>query len=527
MSKALTKEEIRLLLAKRFEKDSFKSLSSLPSYKLFKDIKKAALRVVQAIKNKEQIAIVGDYDVDGVVSTCILSDFLENFSDKLKIIIPNRFIDGYGVSEDIIDRINSSLVITVDNGISAVDAAKKAKEKNIDLIITDHHNIPEELPDAYAIINPKQKDCTFPYKEICGAQVAWYLVAAIKNEMGLEFNLLRYIDLLSVAIIADMMELKEFNRAMVKRGLKEINSSKRVAWIAVKEVFRKDNFVSEDISYLLAPLLNSAGRLKSAVLALNFLKSRTLQEAISYLNEIVLLNEKRKEIEKELFESCVLSVDESKDIVIAWGEGWHEGVIGIVAARVARRFKKPAIILSVKNGRAKGSARSFGEVDILSLIKEAKEYLLGFGGHKGAAGVSLEVQNLEVFKKKLEEEAAKLDRRLFTPLKEVLGEIDAREIDFELLELLEEYEPYGQRNPKPVFKIRDAKVKKSRLLGRENSHQKLIIESKTAILESIDFNYDKLAKNGSIVDLVFTISKNSYRGYITPQLLIEEIKLIS
>ena len=523
MAELLKKDDIKKILYNRFRDDTYTTLSSLPSPYLFKDIEKATKRIVSAIEKKEKITIVGDYDVDGVISSYILSDFLENFTKELEVIIPNRFSDGYGVSRDIIERINSTLVITVDNGISAVEAAKACKDKDIDLIITDHHNIPKEIPEAYAIINPKQKECKFPFKEICGAQVAWYLVAAIKNEMKLELNLLKYVDLLSIAIIADMMELREFNRVLVRRGLKEINSSKRAAILAIKEQFQKGNFVSEDISYLLSPLLNSAGRLDSAMLAFKFLKSKTLSEAREYLLEIISLNEQRKEIERELFEISLKIADENENIIIVWGEGWHEGVIGIVAARLARKFKKPAIVFSIQEGIAKGSARSIAEVDILSLIECAKECVMKYGGHKGAAGLSIEEKKLPYFKKIIEESAATISKDLFIPKKEILGEIDAKEIDFELLEILESYEPYGQNNPKPHFLIKNAKVKKAKILGKEQNHQKLILESNSAILESIDFNFSKKAHIGSSIDAVFTVSKNCYRGYVTPQLLIEEI----
>ncbi len=523
MAELLKKDDIKKILSERFRDDTYTTLSSLPSPYLFKDIKKATKRIISAIEKKEKITIVGDYDVDGVISSYILSDFLENFTKELEVIIPNRFSDGYGVSRDIIERVNSTLVITVDNGISAVEAAKACKNKDIDLIITDHHNIPKETPKAYAIINPKQKECGFPFKEICGAQVAWYLVAALKNEMKLEFNLLRYIDLLSIAIIADMMELREFNRVLVRRGLKEINSSKRAAILAIKEQFQKDNFVSEDISYLLSPLLNSAGRLDSAMLAFKFLKSKTLSQAREYLLEIISLNEQRKEIERELFEISLQSADENENVIIVWGEGWHEGVIGIVAARLARKFKRPAIVFSIQEGIAKGSARSIAEVDILSLIECTKESIIKYGGHKGAAGLSIEEKKLPYFKKIIEESAAKISKDLFIPKKEILGEIDAKEIDFELLEILESYEPYGQNNPKPHFLIKNAKVKKAKILGKEQNHQKLILESNSAILESIDFNFSKKAHIGSSIDAVFTVSKNCYRGYVTPQLLIEEI----
>ncbi len=525
MSDFLTKENIKKILSQRFKDDEFTTLSSLPIPNLFKDMQKSAKRVCRAIKKKENITIVGDYDVDGVVSSFILSDFLEKLTDKVEIIIPNRFNDGYGVSKDIVKNIDSSLIITVDNGISAIEAAEICLKKNIDLIITDHHTVPEKLPQAYAIINPKQKDCLFPYKEICGAQVAWYFIAAIKQELEIDFNLLEYIDLLSIAIVADMMELKGLNRMLVKKGLKAINNSKRASILSIKEQFEKESFSSEDISFLFSPLLNSAGRMDSAMKAFKFLKSDNLSKARVLLQEIISLNENRKSIEKELFEISQLEVDENKNIIVVWGEGWHEGVIGIVAARLARRFKKPAIVFSIKGNKAKGSARSVGEVNILSLIKEEKDNILGYGGHKGAAGLSIRVENLPEFKNSVEKRANDLKEELFESSKEILGEIDAKEIDFELLDILESFEPYGQKNPKPYFLIKNAKVRKAKVLGKKQNHQKIIIEHNKSILESIDFNYKEKVNVGLKIDILFSISKNCYRGYVTPQLMIEDIEV--
>ncbi len=523
MSKLLTKEDIKKILSQRFEDDKFSTLSSLPTPDMFKDMQKAALRVAEAIKNREKITIVGDYDVDGVVSSYILSDFLEKLTQHVEVVIPNRFTDGYGISKDMVENLDSSLVITVDNGISSVEAAKICKDKGIDLIITDHHTPPEILPEAYAIINPKQKECNFPYKEICGAQVAWYFAGAIKRIMGLKFNMLEYIDLLGIAIVADMMELKDLNRVLVKKSLQAINGSKRASILAIKESYKKSSFCSEDISFLLSPLINSAGRIDSALKAYKFLKAKTLQEASVLLDEIISLNEKRKEIEKELFETSLKMVDESQKIIIVWGEGWHEGVIGIVAAKLARRFEKPAIVFSINDNIAKGSARSIAEVDILKLIAKEQDKILHYGGHKGAAGLSLDVKELPSFKESIEKSISAIDEELFISNRDILGEIDPKEIDFELLDILESFEPYGHKNPKPFFSIKNAKVKKEKVLGKEKNHQKIIVESKNQILESINFNYKRKVDIGSNIDLVFTISKNSYRGYITPQLMVEDI----
>ncbi len=523
MSDILSKEDIQKILLKRFENDKFTTLSSLPNPILFKDMQKSAKRVAKALKNKEKITIIGDYDVDGVVSSFILSDFLEKLSQNIEVIIPNRFSDGYGVSKSIVERLEPCLVITVDNGISAVEAAEVCLERGVDLIITDHHTVPKNIPKAYAIINPKQEECSFPYKEICGAQVAWYFVAAIKQEMRLDFNLLEYIDLLSIAIVADMMELKGLNRMFVKKGLKAINNTKRASILSIKEKFEKESFSSEDISFLLAPLLNSAGRMDSAMKAFNFLRAKTMSEATVLLQDMIKLNEDRKDIEKELFEISETEVDKNQNIIVVWGSGWHEGVIGIVAARLTRRFKKPAIVFSVTDDKAKGSARSVGEVNILSLIEEEKDNILGYGGHKGAAGLSIETKNLPIFKASIEKRVNNLKKELFISNKEILGEIDAKEIDFELLDILESFEPYGQKNPKPYFLIKNAKVKKTRILGKAKNHQKIIIEHNNSILESIYFNYQDKVNVGFKIDILFSISKNYYRGYVTPQLLIKEI----
>ena len=235
MSK-VTKNRLFELLSARHQNNQYSSLANIPSPDNFKDINKASLRIKQAILNNEQITIVGDYDVDGVVSTTIMVDFFKSINVKVNHIIPNRFTHGYGLSVKIVDMIESGLVITVDNGISAIEAALKLKEKGIDLIITDHHTVGKEVPYALAIINPKQEDCTFEFKEICGAQVAWYLCAAIKKEINADVNMGEYLDLLCVAIVADIMPMTALNYTLVKSGLKKIKTSKREAFKKLNEV---------------------------------------------------------------------------------------------------------------------------------------------------------------------------------------------------------------------------------------------------------------------------------------------------
>ncbi|MDR1460592.1 MAG: single-stranded-DNA-specific exonuclease RecJ [Campylobacteraceae bacterium] len=520
----LNKESIRELLKKRFENDCHTKLSLIPSPFLFKDIKKAALRIKAAIQNSEKITIVGDYDVDGVVSSVILSEFFDDFGIKHSVEIPNRFSDGYGLNPQILDRIQADVIITVDNGISSVEAAQICKERGIDLIITDHHTPPVLLPDAYAIVNPKQKDCEFPNSDICGAQVAWYLVAAIKEVCGYEYELSKFLDMLSIAIVADMMDLKDINRTMVKSGLRLLNYSNRPAFAAIREAFKKEHFDSEDVSFLISPLLNSSGRMEDALFSYGFLKSSSKREALARLEEIIGINERRKEEEKALLEISLKLVNEDDNIIVIWGEEWHEGVVGIVASRLTKRFKKPSIVFSLKGNYAKGSARSITGVDILSLITEQSDLLLGFGGHFGAAGVLILKDNMEIFKKQINESIKNLCLKEHTALDDSFGEIEPEAIDFELLDILEDYGPYGQKNPKPLFTLKNMTVKVVKSVGKDGRHKKLILRSNdNRHIESLFFNCSQDIKKGDIVDIVFSISKNNFRGLITPQLMIKEI----
>ncbi len=525
VSKRLTKEDIYRLLSSRFSEDRCTKLAHIPKPSELKDIQKAAKRIKNAIQNGEKIAVVGDYDADGVISSVIMTEFFEDIGVDVALKIPNRFEDGYGISPDIVRKLDADVIITVDNGISAIEAGEVCQQRGIDLIITDHHTTPEILPKAYAIVNPKQHDCGFPNSEICGAQVAWYLCAAIKEEMDIRYDLSKFLDLLAIAIMGDMMALKDINRTMVKSGLKLLSQKKRPVFRVIAEFFNKNSFRSEDISFLIAPLINSSGRIEDATRSYELLRSRTESEAMQKLLYIVDLNNHRKEIELDLFNQALAKIEEDKKIIIVWGENWHEGVIGIVASRLSRRFHKPAIVFSVHDGVAKGSARSVGEIDILEHISAQADLLKGFGGHKGAAGMGLSEENLSLFKARMEASLETVHEEDFISKTEVLGEIDPRAIDFELLDILEEFEPYGQKNPMPSFVLKDAYVKLEKVIGQNQNHQKIILATENVTLESIHFNFSDKVNSGEKVDIICTVSKNEFRGRVSPQLMIKEIKL--
>ena len=526
----LNKEKIKEILSSRIEEISS---MQIPHFSLLSDIEKSAKRIVKAIENNEKIVILGDYDVDGVSSSAIMYLFLKKIYKNFEIVIPNRFIHGYGLNAKILEEIRADLIITVDNGITAFEAAEICKERGIDLIITDHHtpkkmenvkckmeneknNSPFSifnsqfiLPSAYAVVNPKTS-AEFPFKEICGAEVAWYLCAAIKSEMKLNIDLREFLDILVLAIIADVMPLNHLNRTLVNMGLKRLNASKRAFSRVLKRYF--SNIKSTNIAFGIAPRLNAAGRMESARVAFEFLISNDENEALELYLELDRLNNLRKETESEILESVEITDD---DFILVKGD-FHEGVIGIIASRLVHKYNKPAIVFSEKEN-LKGSGRSLGNIDIFSLISECEDLLEGFGGHKMACGLSIKKENFYFFQKKLNEKIKKYNKDDFFIEDFVLGELKFSEIDLELLDILNDYEPYGEGNPKPKF-ITKAKIENVRNL--KDNHYKLILSQDDIFLPAVIFRYD--GEFDEEIKFKFSVEENNYRGREV-QLIIEEI----
>ncbi len=523
--KELNKHELFNILSSRFENDE-KKLSQIPNPALLQDANKSAARIANAITNKEKITLVGDYDVDGVSSSAIMVDFFRQIPYPLEVVIPNRFRDGYGVSSSVLQRVDADLVITVDNGISAIEAAKICKEKNIDLIITDHHTPSEILPDAYAIVDPKLQTCEYPFKEICGAQVAWLLLALVKKELKLNIDMRQFLDILAIAIIADIMPLVDINRALVKEGLKVLMSSSRPSSIVIRDFLNKSSISSEDIAFMIAPRINSAGRLEDASIALEFFTATDTNKAYKQFELLGQLNDLRKETEAETTKEAIASVDATGDIIVVANEGWHEGVVGIVAARLVDKFAKPAIVLNIKDGAAKGSARSIGEVSIYALIKESEHLLTKFGGHKMAAGLGLDKGNIDAFRDAINKSAAKLNPDDFSPKEDALGILSTDEIDLELLDLLQQFEPYGEANPRPSFLLQDAEVVSIKLMGSDKSHSRIQIRQyphQKKTLELIAFRKVYEMPTDRKITCKYSVAKNEFNNKISVQLLINKI----
>ena len=522
--KKVTLNDILELLSKRVQPNEIASLKELPSPILFKDMEKATKRIIQALHNDETINILGDYDADGVVSTAIMVEFFNKaIGIEVNYLIPNRFTHGYGIGAKILEDIYDGIIITVDNGISAIEAAEICKARGLDLIITDHHTVGANIPDAYAIVNPKQEECGFPFGDICGANVAWYLCASIKKELNLQFNLVEFFDLLTIAIIADVMPMRSLNKAIVKKGLIELTKSQRPAIVALRERFALVQITEEDIGFKIAPLINCAGRMEDASIALEFLLSYDTYEANEQLDYLIELNERRKKEQVSIFEDAKTQVDPNEQVLVVSSSEWNEGIIGIVAAKLCERYKKPAFVLKQNGATLKGSGRGNGEVNLYSLLCAVSPMLSGFGGHKGAAGLSLKAAHLENFKLAINKAYASIPKESDFVASSCLCEIGLDLIGKELYELINSFRPFGLENLLPIFRINDLRVVEVKVIGKNKEYKKITFSDGILNIEALVFVDLDDVFEGDIVSVLATIDRNEFRGETTYNLLLKEI----
>jgi len=524
---SVTREVLERILDARFEAEGFLSLKDLPHPSQFKDMERATARIVTAIEQGEKITIIGDYDVDGVTATTLMHRFFGAIAYPVAWIIPNRFRDGYGLSLTLLEQLPpTDLIITVDNGIAAVEAGRAVEALGIDLIITDHHLLPDTLPPAYAIINPKQPECPFPYEEVCGAQIAWYLIASLKNALGIRLDMMGYMELVSLAIIADMMPLQHINRAMVIAGLRHLSGSQHPAITCYKEHVNKSHFTEEDIGFFLAPLLNSAGRMDDASHAVAFLGATTHHEARIGLDRLLAFNDLRKETESALTQEALAQVTGEDEVLVLVGEGWHEGVVGIVAARVARIHQKPTIILSQSpNGLCKGSGRSFDACDLFAITSHCRALLEKFGGHEAAIGLSLKVENLPAFREAINHAYTHSSYPTQQCDPEIVGVVELRELSFEMTTLMKRYEPYGMANPRPKFLSCAVRICEVATMGSEGNHLRFTLEQGGVRLRGVKFKTYEQFEVGAWIDVSYHLSENHFRGSVTLQLVIDTISI--
>ena len=497
---------------------------------LMKDMQKACEIIKEAIKQNKKITIYGDYDVDGITSTVILTDYLSSLGAYVDYFIPNRSTEGYGLSKTAIDKlIHTDLIITVDCGITAVEEVLYAKEFGIDIIITDHHSCKEKIPDAMAIINPKQKDCKYPFKELAGVGVCFKLISALENNS--DKILEKYSDIISVGTIADVMPLISENRRIVSQGIDKINKTENLGLFKLIREIGMNDISSSGISFRIAPRLNAAGRMGLATDAVKLLLTNSDKEANSYAYDLCLKNTQRQNEEAQILDSVYSKIDkeidtETQKIIVVWGENWHSGVVGIVSSRIIERYNLPVVIISIDGDTAKGSARSIKGFNIFDALVEIDDLLLKYGGHELAAGLTVKTENLEEFKQRIEKIAFdKIDDEMLISEIKIDLEVKFKEITLDEVKELSLLEPFGISNAQPVFCSR--KVEIANIISLSGDKH-LKVTFKQDGIKHIGMMFSNSRKDlwfneGDKVDIAYYLSVNEFRDTKTVQMIIKDI----
>ena len=507
------------------------NLNELHDPFLMKDMDKTVDRLIQAIDSSEKIMILGDYDVDGTTSVSMLYDYFIKKTLEPIYYIPDRYKEGYGVSEESIAFAADqkvSLIITIDCGIKANDQIESANTKGIDVIICDHHIPDDSIPKAYSIINPNQKNCNYPFKGLCGCGIGFKLISAIekKSEGAEEVN--QYLDLVAIATIADQMPMINENRTIVHHGLKEFNNNPRPGFhFFIRSINRK--IVESDIAFNIGPRINASGRMKSGMISVKLMTENDTNAAYKTAQEIESINLLRRAKEKEVTEEAIKKTDPLKFTNVVYGSNWNKGVLGIVASRLVDKFYKPTIVLNLEEKMYTGSARSIANFDIYDAIQSGKEYLDQYGGHKYAAGLSIKEENLKDFIDHFESYVKNaMNNKMFTKTIGYDTEIDLSDINESNFKILSRMSPFGQSNYRPIFRTNNCcGTGNLRLIGKEKTHIKFeISDSKDNKIQALGFNmsehYEQI-NNKQHFDILYSISRNTFNNSSSLELTIKAI----
>lgn len=520
------------------------SLSHLRPPFAIRDLKRAADRICRAVINRENLLIFGDYDVDGVTATTLLLEFLKRLGAVVSYYIPHRLMDGYGLKPEHIQEIaipkHINVLVTVDCGSSSHEAVATAQAAGIDVIITDHHEPPAKLPPALAVVNPKRADCAAGFQDLAGVGVAFCLMIAIRKHFRESGrwrhhevpNLKKSCDLIALGTVADMVPLTRDNRILTKTGLQILQSTPRCGLEALMKCagIQKKILDSEDLAFRLAPRLNAAGRIQHAKIAARLLMTTDAGEAQKTAERLNELNALRQREEKRVFDDIVnflnknQNVMESKCLVLA-GTGWHEGILGIVASRITQRYGKPAVVIALDNEIGKGSGRSVSGFNLFEAISACADLVLQFGGHAMAAGLQIEKANIELFRKRLVKVC--IDRTGpddFTPEMHIDYELDLDVVTPGLADEIEQFKPFGTRNPEPLFLARNVRVLSSSSVGGFHRRMMLAPAQGNARLPAIQFNAGPSAAERTFFSqLVYKLQWNRWNGNKKLQLIVEDI----
>ena len=502
-------------------------LDSLHDPYLMKDMEKAVDRVNKG--KKEKILIIGDYDVDGTTSTSMLYAYFKKREFDVLYYIPDRYKEGYGVSLESIDYADENsvkLIITVDCGIKAVNEVKYANSKGIDVIVCDHHLPDVDLPKAHSVLNPKQLDCRYPFKDLCGCGIAYKLISAHNIKSANKLNIRSLLDFVALATISDMMPLIDENRVMVFHGLNEINNNPR---LGLRNFLKSINKVDESkISFNIGPRINAAGRMKNGKIIVDLLTEEDANKANSLSNEVEYLNLKRRSIEKKVYENVIKKIDNTKYSNIIYGQNFSTGVLGIVASRLIEKSYKPTIIITdFDENLLTGSVRSVSGFDVYGALIKCEKFLYQFGGHKFAAGIKIEKSKLNAFIEHFEKTVQEsVDGIMFERNYKYDIEVPFSELTVKNVKLISRMSPFGLENRRPVFRADNCTIIDDlKFVGKESQVVKsYILDSFNTKLPFISFSKkDELINLKSSINILFTVSINSYSETDQVEIIIKEI----
>ena len=506
---------------------------------LMKDMDKAVARIEEAIANKESILVYGDYDVDGTTSVALMSSYLKTKHNLVYTYIPNRYDEGYGISYKGINfalENGFSLIIALDCGIKSVEKVAHAKTLGIDFIICDHHRPAAKIPEAAAVLDPKRTDCEYPFKELCGCGVGFKLIQALASKEGKTAeDLTEYLDLVATAIGADIVPINGENRVLAYFGLMVINTNPRSGIKAILDQVEKTELTITDVVFIVAPRINAAGRMKHGNYAVTLLTEDEPDMAKKYAAEINDYNLDRRETDKRITKEALQQIEDQKEqnrlTTVVYHENWHKGVIGIVASRMIETYYRPTLVFTKSGNKLAASARSIRGFDVYNALENCKEHLVQFGGHKYAAGLTLEAENYEAFKQAFEDEVSKtIDRSLLTPEINIDAAIDLKDITPKFYRILKQFAPYGPSNMTPVFVSENLiDTGYGKCVGEDKTHLRLTATQPESSSRMVGIGFgmgDKfdLISDGKPFKAVYSIDENEWKGNVSLQLKLRDLK---
>jgi len=517
------------------------SLSDLHDPYLMKDMDKAVMRIEEALNKKESILVFGDYDVDGTTSVALMYSYLKSFDINIETYIPDRYNEGYGVSYQGIDyakQKNITLIIALDCGIKSIEHIDYAKGLGIDFIICDHHLPSDVIPNATAVLDPKREDCNYPYKELCGCGVGFKLIQA--HSMNLKQpieKIIPYLDLVATAIAADVVPITGENRILAHYGLKVINNTPRPGIEALMDLYDIKPYTMSDIVFKLAPKINAAGRIEHGNYTVDLLTKFTIEEAKQTVKKIVEINVERRTLDQGITEEALKQIIDQKTIntksTIVYSPSWHKGVIGIVASRLIDTYYRPTLVFTDSGEYLAASARSVKNFDIYQALEVCSEYLIQFGGHMYAAGLTMKKENFEAFKSKFEQVVEDtIQETDLIPEIEIDSIIRFSNITDKFLRVLKQFEPFGPGNPSPVFMSKQAfDTGYAKTAGVNGEHLKMTLKQRGVSnkkFPAIGFNlgrqFEKV-KEKQFLDIVYSIEENKWRNKVSIQVQIKDMQL--